>query len=97
MNKSTVVPGKMQVFLFINTFFNIKVHCKLLYMSPHRRGGGHVVFGVDPVGVGISTGIGFSVTLSYVQDISRYYQLKDSVPIKLLWLCMKVVFDLKDV
>ena len=46
-------------------------------MSPHRRGGGHVVFGVDLVGVGISIGIGFRLTLSYVQDISRYYQLKD--------------------
>ena len=35
---------------------------------PHRRGGRHIVFGVDPVGVGVS--IGVSVTLSCLHDIS---------------------------
>ena len=33
---------------------------------PHRRGGGHIVFGADPVGVGVSVG----VTLSCLHDIS---------------------------
>ena len=31
---------------------------------PHQRGGGHIVFGADPVGVGVS------VTLSCLHDIS---------------------------
>ena len=31
------------------------------FMSPHRRRGRHIVFGVDPVGVGVA--------LSDVQDI----------------------------
>ena len=31
---------------------------------PHRRGGGHIVFGADPVGVGVS------VTLSCLHDTS---------------------------
>ena len=33
---------------------------------PHRRGGGHIVFDADPVGVGVSVG----VTLSCLHDIS---------------------------
>ena len=33
---------------------------------PHRRGRGHIVFGADPVGVGVSVG----VTLSCLHDIS---------------------------
>ena len=33
---------------------------------PHRREGGHIVFGADPVGVGVSV----SVTLSCLHDIS---------------------------
>ena len=33
---------------------------------PHRRGGGHIVFGADPVGVGIGVG----VMLSCLHDIS---------------------------
>ena len=47
---------------------------------PHRRGGGHIVFGADPVGVGFCVGdgvgvgvavsVGVSVTLSDLQDIS---------------------------
>ena len=39
---------------------------------PHRRGGGHIVFGADPVGVGVSVGfsISVSVTLSCLHDIS---------------------------
>ena len=40
------------------------------YYVPHRRGGGHIVFGADPVGVGISVGVGVSVTLSCLHDIS---------------------------
>ena len=43
-----------------------------LYYVPHRRGGGHIVFGADPVGVGVIVGIGVSdnVTLSCLHDIS---------------------------
>ena len=41
---------------------------------PHRRGGGHIVFGEDPVGVGVSVGVGVcvgvSVTFSCLHDIS---------------------------
>ena len=37
---------------------------------PHRRGGGHIVFGADPVGVGVSLSFGVSVTLSCLHDIS---------------------------
>ena len=36
------------------------------YYVPHRRGGGHIVFGADPVGVGVSV----SMTLSCLHDIS---------------------------
>ena len=40
-------------------------------MSPHLRGGGHIVFGADPVGfgvgvgicVGVSIGVGITLTL----------------------------------
>ena len=44
----------------------------MVYYVPHRRGGGHVVFGADPVGVGVSIGVGVSVgvTLSGLHDIS---------------------------
>ena len=38
------------------------------YYVPHRRGGGHIVFDTDPVGVGVS--IGVSMTLSCLHDIS---------------------------
>ena len=37
-------------------------------MTPHQRGGGHIVFGMDRVGVGVSVGV--SVTLSCLHDIS---------------------------
>ena len=39
---------------------------------PHRRGGGHIVSGVDPVDVGVSVGVGVSVsvTLYCLHDIS---------------------------
>ena len=39
---------------------------------PHRRGGAHIVFGADPVGVGISVGVSVSigVRLSCVHHIS---------------------------
>ena len=37
---------------------------------PHRRGRGHIVFGADPVGVGVSVSVGVSVTLSCLHDIS---------------------------
>ena len=36
----------------------------LVFLYPHQRGGGHIVFGADPVG------IGFGVTLSCMHDIS---------------------------
>ena len=36
--------------------------------APHRRGGGHIVFGADPVGLGV--GFGVRVTLSCLHDIS---------------------------
>ena len=35
---------------------------------PHRRAGRHIVFGVDPVGVGVSVGVG--VTQSSLHDMS---------------------------
>ena len=35
---------------------------------PHRRGGGHIDFGADPVGVGVSVSV--SVTLSCLHNIS---------------------------
>ena len=38
--------------------------------APHRRGGGHIVIGADPVGVGVSVAVGVSVTLSCLHDIS---------------------------
>ena len=38
------------------------------FYVPHRRGGGHIVFCPDPVGVGVSVSV--SVTLSCLQDIS---------------------------
>ena len=37
---------------------------------PHRKGEGHIVFGVDPVGVGVSVRVGDGVTLFFVCDIS---------------------------
>ena len=49
----------------------IQVCCKLYYhlnYVPHRRGGGHIVFGADPVGVGVSVSVG--VTLSCLHNIS---------------------------
>ena len=41
-------------------------------MSPTRRGVGHIVFGVDPVGVGVSVGVsvGVGVILSCLHDTS---------------------------
>ena len=30
---------------------------------PHRREGEHVIFGADPVGVGVSVGVNVGVTL----------------------------------
>ena len=45
-------------------------HCSdfsiFINYAPHRRGGGHTVFGADPVGVGVDV----SVTLSCLHDIS---------------------------
>ena len=40
---------------------------KSCIMSPLRRGGGHIVFGVDPVGVGVGVGVGVAFCL---HDIS---------------------------
>ena len=37
---------------------------RVYYYVPRQRGGGHIVFGVDPVGVSVS------VTLSCLHDIS---------------------------
>ena len=37
-------------------------------VSPNERGGGHIVFGADPIGVGVSVGIG--VTLCCLHNIS---------------------------
>ena len=37
-----------------------------MYYVPHQRGGGHIVFGADPVGVGVS----ISMTLSCLHDIA---------------------------
>ena len=40
--------------------------------SPTERGGGHIVFNADPVGVSVSVGVGVGVgvTLSCLHDIS---------------------------
>ena len=42
------------------------------YYVPRRRGGGHIVFGADPVSVGVTVGVGVGVgvTLSCLHDIS---------------------------
>ena len=32
----------------------------LLFMSPERRGRGHIVFGENPVGIGVGVGVTFS-------------------------------------
>ena len=37
----------------------IQLYQFLIIMSPTERGGGHIVFGADPVGVGISVDVGF--------------------------------------
>ena len=50
--------------IIVSVFVNICV-CTSNYV-PYRRGGGHIVFGADPVGVGV----GVSVTLSCLHDIS---------------------------
>ena len=46
---------------------SIAVHLVACIYVPHWRGGGHIVFGADPVGVGVSVG---SVTLPCLHDIS---------------------------
>ena len=38
-------------------------------MSPNLRGGGHVDFGADPIGVGIGIGVSVSVTLFCLHSI----------------------------
>ena len=38
----------------------------MLNYVPHQRGGGHIVFGADPVGVGVR----FGVTLYCLHDVS---------------------------
>ena len=50
----------------------VGVQAKFHNYVPHRRGGGHIVFGADPVGVGFSVGfgVGVGVTLSCLHDIS---------------------------
>ena len=44
------------------------VYFFLFCYVPHRREGGHIVFGADPVGLGVSVGV--SMTLSCLHDIS---------------------------
>ena len=39
----------------------------MIIFVPHRRGGGHVVFGADLVGIVVSVGV--SVTLSCLHDV----------------------------
>ena len=58
----TNVIGVMQ------TVFYALLKLKLSNYVPHRSGGGDIVFGADPVGVGVSVGVG--VTLSCLHDIS---------------------------
>ena len=38
-------------------------------MSPTLRGGGHIDFGADPVGVGIGIGVGIDMTLSCLHKL----------------------------
>ena len=45
--------------IFVTINILIKDH---IFMSPNRRGGVHIDFGADPVGVGVSVGV--SMTLS---------------------------------
>ena len=40
----------------------------ILLCPPTERGGGHIVFGADLVGIGVGVGVG--VTLSCLHDIS---------------------------
>ena len=35
-----------------------------IYLFPHLRWRGHIVFGADPVGLSVGVGVGFSVVLS---------------------------------
>ena len=44
----------------------------LFYVPTEGEGGGHIVFGADPVGVRVNVGVGagVSVTLSCLHDIS---------------------------
>ena len=59
-----------EAFLLISKYWLYLVDCpctramfKLLYV-PHRRGGGRIVFGADPIGVGVG------MTLSCLHNIS---------------------------
>ena len=54
--------------LVFRTGCGIRLDRFLIIMSPHRRDGGHIVLGADTVGVGVSVGVG--VTLSWLQGIS---------------------------
>ena len=38
-------------------------------MSPHLKGRGQIVFGVDPIGIDVSIGIGIGMTLSCLHNI----------------------------
>ena len=53
------------------------------FYVPHRRGGEHIVFGADPVCVGVSVSVGVGVTLSCLHDISRYLIFKVTAGLKL--------------
>ena len=60
LNFHRLVMGTMKVGIYCYFIAYIYV--------PHQRGGGHIVFGVDPVGVGVSDSVG--MTLSFLQDSS---------------------------
>ena len=50
--------------LFLTTFISVVTVLKesLLFLCPPSEGvGGHIVFGVDPVGVGVSVGVSIGV------------------------------------
>ena len=41
----------------------------LPYLVPHLRGGSHIDFGEDPIGIGVGICIGIGVTLSCLHSI----------------------------
>ena len=67
------VSRKLTLMKLLSKYVN-QNSLKQYYYVPHRRGGGHIVFGADPVGVGVSVGVGVGVsvgvTLFCLHDIS---------------------------